>query len=315
MEIPESILAVLRRWETEGVVIESSPCWTTALRRHVGCLLNWHGSGAFAKLAIAKQRDLDEPDMISGIRREVWWSEVVHALQPMPFTSPRVLASNTQSNSLFNMGCPVAWIVTERVVGHPWLEIDSNSLDCPTANTNGFASIRQAIVNALLSMDSISPQAESLPDLPAPPHGMRRWKRKGYLDMSTAVLGNGAFEMKNFWRDSSGRLVILDNEFAGWYPRYDSLSYLFHRLYCNCMRPDLAGSLLNAYRKEAVEPGSENDFVADFCRILRPRVLGGIYYDGVRRHLPPWHSKQRLRYRLLWEIVTRDFSKLCTASH
>lgn len=144
---------------------------------------------------------------------------------------------------------------------------------------------------------------------------MRRWQKKGLLDIQTACLGNGAFEVKNFWRTPDGQLVIMDNEFAGWYPKYDHLSYLYHRLYCNTMRPDLARNILRYYTTSRVLRGDElpaqhEVLYHGFARILKPRLLGGWYYDTVRRKLPPWHRKQRLRYGLYWSLLCGKHHKL-----
>jgi hypothetical protein len=159
---------------------------------------------------------------------------------------------------------------------------------------------------ALEGVNEATLKSLGLPPLPAPPHGMRRYQRKGF-DMSKAVLGNGAFEIKNFWRATDGSFVLMDNEFAGWYPKYDHLSYLYHRLYCNAMRPDLARLVLNRYRVCYVGQENEQQFLSDFSSILKPRLLGGWFLDTVRRKLPPWHRKQRLRYELLWNIFRKQY--------
>jgi hypothetical protein len=138
---------------------------------------------------------------------------------------------------------------------------------------------------------------------------MRRYQRKG-LDMSHAVLGNGAFEIKNFWRATDGSLVLMDNEFAGWYPKYDQLSYLYHRLYCNAMRPDLAMRVLRRYIMCSMGYEEQMQFLRDFANILKPRVFGGWVLDTFRRGLLPWHRKQRLRYKLLWDITRKQYQRL-----
>jgi hypothetical protein len=203
----------------------------------------------------------------------------------------------------------------ERIEGQPIVDWDPGRSDrqIDTEEAARWKRLETAVIDALRALEKIQPatlKSMNLPPLPYAPHGMRRWMKKGVLDMKTAVLGNGAFEIKNFWRDKNGLLVVMDNEFAGWYPKYDHLAYLYHRLYCNSLRPDLARNILNMYRIRCMVPAEEPQFFRDFCRILRPRVAGGWYYDAIRRRLPPWHRKQKLRYRLLWDIARKSYRDL-----
>jgi hypothetical protein len=326
-ELPAPFQAVFTEWEKQDIkVLETD--WTTPLKRHVGAKVKYNGDLCFAKLAIAKKGDLDESDMLQGMRREVWWSQVIQRLRQentsFPFTSPRVFAINVNQQPFQD---EVAWVIMEFIDGVPLLDWEHEStaeririIEEDDPRVNWLNGMFDAAVIALRALEQIHPRTLEdlgLPPLPSPPHGMRRWQKKGVLNMETAVLGNGAWEMKNFWRGSGSELVIMDNEFAGWYPKHDHLSYLYHRLYCNDMRPDLATRMLSRYVWQAFQAGEFNDspdsmldFSKSFARILKPRVLGGWYYDTVRRKLMPWHRKQRLRYRLLWQLWRRNYHKL-----
>jgi hypothetical protein len=199
----------------------------------------------------------------------------------------------------------------EHIDGLPIVNPASGS----TEEWNIFFSVAVESLRALEQVHLRTLDTLGLPPLPAPPHGMRGWQKRGMLDMETAVLGNGAFEVENIWCDSRGWTVVMDNEFAGWYPPCDHLTYLYHRLYCNAARPDSAKRLLRAYLQRSILPHERanshlNDFYAEFARILKPRVLNGWYCDTIRRKLPPWHKKQRLRYRLLWHLLRGHYGQL-----
>lgn len=322
MTIPAPYQSVLDQWKDQDIRVMQAD-WTTSLQRHVGARIEYHGELAYAKLAVAKRGDLDEPDMLNGMCREVWWSEVIQHLREenpaFPFTSPRVLATNVSQQPFHD---EVAWVILQYIDGLPivdWEPERSNRAMTSTDNEQ-FDRLFDAVIKSLLTLEKIHPatlEELGLPPLPSPPHGMRRWQKKGLLDMQTAVLGNGAFEIKNFWRTPDGQFVLMDNEFAGWYPKYDHLSYLYHRLYCNTMRPDLAKRMLDRYMQEAMRAGDFNaspdslrGFWKGFARILKPRLLGGWYYDTVRRKLIPWHKKQRLRYGLLWSMLRGYYGDL-----
>ena len=320
---------ILDQWEKQGACVIQAD-WTTSLQRHVGAQIGYNGELCYAKLAIAKRGDLDEPDMLNGMRREVWWSQAIQRLRQedpaFPFTSPRIFATNINQQPFQD---EVAWVIMEYINGVPIVDWESERI-AREMNDKRFNRLFNAVINSLIALEQVHPQtidALGLPSLPSPPHGMRRWQKKGLLNMDAAVLGNGAFEVKNFWRTPDGQLVITDNEFAGWYPKYDHLSYLYHRLYCNTMRPDLAKKLLGAYLERAnlsecsrVILSSHGNLIShqlladpffkEFVRLLTPRVLGGWYYDTVRRKLMPWHRKQRLRYGLLWSMLCGKYNNL-----
>lgn len=321
MTLPAPYQTILDKWENQGIRVEAD--WTTSLKRHIGAHVEYQGELCYAKLAIAKRHDLDEPDMLAGMRREVWWSKVIQRLRQenlaFPFTSPRVYATNVNQEPFQD---EVAWVIMEFVDGVPivdW-EPERSDRELTEAEVKHFDRLFDAVIASLFALQQIhvyTLQELGLPPLPSQPHGMRGWQKKGLLDMETAVLGNGAFEIKNFWRTDDGQLVIMDNEFAGWYPKYDHLTYLYHRLYCNTMRPDLAKRLLYQYVQKAMgagdfsaSPDSLLGFWKDFARILKPRVIRGWCYDTVRRKLPPWHKKQRLRYGLLWSMLRGHYGKL-----
>lgn len=308
--IPKPIRSVLLDLFNRGLVLKlNEPQWTTPLCRHVGCNVEWQdGSKAFVKLAIASEPDLDEPNRLNGMRREVWWSRVIQKLNErdasFPFKSPLVLATNVDEAVPFFDD--VAWVALEEINGKPIVNWDISSpnhdMDVD-ANLDQFFDTAASVLHALESIHPDTLDKIGMPPLPAPPHGMRRYQKR--MDLSAMVLGNGAFEVGNFWHTTDGSCVLMDNEFAGWYPKHDHLTYLFHRLYCNAMRPDLANKVLNQYRTRFIQPNQDAQFLADFCSILRPRVLGGWLLDTTRRKLPPWHRKQRLRYKLLWDLWNR----------
>lgn len=322
MTLPAPYQSVLDKLESQDIRVMQAD-WTTDLQRHIGAQVEYNGDLCYAKLAIAKRGDLDEPDMLDGMRREVWWSQVIQRLwqenDTFPFTSPRIYSTNVNQQPFQD---EVVWVIMEYVNGVPIVDWEPERTDRQMNSTEveRFNHLFDAVVSSLLALEKIHPQTLNelgLPPLPSPPHGMRRWEKRGLLDMETAVLGNGAFEVKNFWCTPSGQLVIMDNEFAGWYPKYDHLSYLYHRLYCNTMRPDLAKRMLNQYKDAAMRAGDFNaspnslrGFYKSFARILKPRLLGGWFYDTVRRKLPPWHKKQRLRYGLLWLVLRGWYGKL-----
>lgn len=322
MTLPVPYQSVLDAFSQRGIVPLEEPQWTTSLNRHVGVKMSHCGDfPCYAKLALAKHGDLDEPDMLDGMRREVWWSQVIGRLRQenssFPFTSPRILETNINKQPFQD---EVAWVIMEYIDGVPIVDWEPERIERHMTSTENerFDRLFDAVIKSLLVLEQIHPQTLDdlgLSPLPAPPHGMRRWQKKGVLDMETAVLGNGAFEIKNFWRTPDGQLVIMDNEFAGWYPQYDHLSYLYHRLYCNTMRPDLAKRLLKQYKNQCRWTTGENliggsGFAQKFSRLLKPRLLGGWYYDMVRRKLPPWHKKQRLRYGLYWSLLRGKYGKL-----
>lgn len=318
--LPAPFQSVFDQWEQQcGSVSEIG--WTTSLRRHVKARVDVDSKRYFAKLALAKQSDLDEQDMLEGMRREVWWSQVIQKLREddpgFPFRSPSVWATNVGQRPFRD---EVAWVVLEHIDGQPVVDWEPERSDRPMTSTEveRFDQLFDVVIRSLRALEKVHPHTLDrlgLPPLPSPPHGMRRCQKKGLLDIQTATLGNGAFEIKNFWRTPDGQFVLMDNEFAGWYPRYDHLSYLYHRLYCNTMRPDLARRLLSTYLERTIlhKDGCFHlwtQFFRDFRKLLMPRVLGGWYYDTVRRKLPPWHRKQRLRYGLYWKLLCRQYRKL-----
>lgn len=321
--LPAPFQNVFKRWEARDIRVMQAD-WTTSKQRHVGAQVEYNGDLCYAKLALAKCGDLDEPDMLEGMRREVWWSRAIKRLREndssFPFRSPHARETNANQQPFQD---EVAWIIMELIEGKPIVDWEPERFnrDLDSVEEERFHNLFNVVIASLLALEEIHPptlERLGVPPLPSPPHGMRRWRKKGLLDMQTSVLGNGAFEIKNFWRTPDGQFVLMDNEFAGWYPRYDHLSYLYHRLYCNTMRPDLAKYLLSEYLLRTVydQDGSFHiwkKFFESFRKLLMPRVLGGWYYDTVRRKFPPWHKKQQLRYGLYWNLLRKHYAKLVKA--
>ena len=127
MNIPAPYQSVLDQWENQDIRVMQAD-WTTNLQRHVGAKVEYNGDLCFAKLAVAKQGDLDESDMLQGMRREMWWSQVIQALRQrdstFPFSSPRVLATNVNQQPFQD---EVAWIIMEYIDGVPLLDWEPES--------------------------------------------------------------------------------------------------------------------------------------------------------------------------------------------
>ncbi|HSX24575.1 MAG TPA: hypothetical protein VLG69_01270 [Candidatus Andersenbacteria bacterium] len=310
MDIPAPFQSVFAKWQAHEItVLESN--WTSTSKRHIGAKVKMpDGQFGFAKLALNNARDWDEPDMLLGMQREVWWSKVIHGLRQhrpsFPFTSPTVLQTNVECA---NSNSEVSWIIFEHINGKPIVDWDvTTNLDQTNEElVQKFFRFVSKAVDCLFALNSITHNVVrevGMDDVPSLPHGSRRWLKKRFMDLDTAVLGNGAFEIGNIWETDDGQVVIMDNEFAGWYPRYDSLSYLYHRLYCNCRRPDMACYLCGEYvsRNDEVRGCQDDFYLRDLSRILQPRLLSGWYNDTVRRRLPPWHKNHRLRYWLYWHL-------------
>lgn len=319
--------------------------WTTPLQRHVGFRLERAGRSYFAKAAIAGEGDLDEPDMLEGLRREVWWSTGIEKVRQrnivFPFASARVIESNTEGTLAPD---DVAWVIAEYVKGQPIINWNLSSRDPWTPEQKQrFADFVRAVVRSLMALELITPATlrewglEPLP--PFLPHGCRgrldwwnrrlptptrlknaithwceqRARQRILANPSEYILGNGAFDVHNFFSGPGRQLFPLDNEFAGLYHYVDHLTYIFHRLWCNAVRPDLAATLLRSFFNDRYKGTSEQRqarFWRDFARRLRTRLLTGWYYDTVRRRLPPWHKKQRLRYGLRWKLLWYSASRL-----
>lgn len=322
MNLPEPFQHWINTFEIDYTIDRVG--WTNSSHRHLMCYLSRSGQSYCAKLALPGQPDQDEPDMLEGLRREYWWSQVMQVLRTLkylPFRSPRVLKTNVTHEPFRDR---VAFIIFERVIGQQIPLTDAGSVADP-GGMAWFNHMLPKIIDALLALEKISPsliQGLDLPELPSPPHGMRVWRERGRLEGTNAVLGNGAFELKNFQLDEEGELVIIDNEFAGWYPRYDSLSYCYHRLYCNGMQPDLAKVFLQAYLDKSFGPVLPDDcdggeswsdycrFFIEFRQLMIPRLCNGAYCDWRRRGIKPWQRQQRLRARLLWNLLLRQYNKL-----
>jgi hypothetical protein len=195
------------------------------------------------------------------------------------------------------------------------------------------------ICRALAALESITPEdVQGLNVSPKPPHrahGETRVPRdftdylkgKGFVtdeeleaslqrleaspDVSQeVVLGQGDFEVSHLHIRNDGTVVLTDNEFGGWYPRLDSLTYCYHRLWANRRQPHLAQELLTAYLANHV-PASERDaFFTQFVRILLPRVIRGFYYDATRRHLDPQAENQVRRRELFHTLFQGNKERL-----
>ncbi len=331
MDIPVPFQYVFQHWERQGRIV-SHVGWTNDLKRHYMAHVSCTGKQYFAKLAIAGGKDLDEDDMLEGMRREVWWSRAISALRErdgtFPFTSPSIKETNVTRYPFHD---EVAWVIMEYIDGQPLVREETSRLvrTLVPSKEEQYAQLFDVAIRSLLALEKIHPQyleKIGLPQLPSPPHGMRLWRKRGLLDGKTAVLGNGTFDVKNFWRTRDGTIVLMDNEFAGWYPKLDALAYLYHRLYCSAMRPDLARALLGRYLREvdvvelAREISLKQEILIDdqlydliysrFAQLLIPRLLNGWRCDTNRRGVMPFHKMQRLRYGLLWSLKWGNYAKL-----
>lgn len=321
--IPHQIDRLIRSWSREerDIHILEEPHWTTDLERHVGFKVNWYGKPGFAKLAVAYEKDLDEPDRLGGIQREVWWSRTIQRLPSakpdFPFRSPKVLSTNVEAQPFT---ADVAWVVLERIQGKPIVDWEPEKTDreMTPEEEQAFRRLSRALVTSFRALEQVNLhtlQELNLVPLPPPPHGApRRLVKKGtQLSLPNIVLGEGSFEIKNFWEDAEGNLVKVDNEFAWLFPKYENLTYLVHRLYCNQMRPDLAAWILEDYVGSMADERELRSFWEQFRKFLLPRVVGGFVLDMSPRRKKkfwPWHRKQRLRYQLLWTLALKRFNRL-----
>lgn len=162
--------------------------------------------------------------MLAGMRREVWWSRIIRALRQsnpsFPFDAPIVLDTNVNEEPFT---ADIACTIFEFIDGQPlvnWVPDGSNNTPAGTEYER-FARFFSTVTTCLLALHTVHPASLTqlnLPPLPTPSHGIRRWQKKGF-DMNTAVLGNGALEVSNVWRAINGRIIIMDNEFAGLVPK------------------------------------------------------------------------------------------------
>lgn len=299
---------------------------------------------AFLKAGFAQQGDYDEKKLLYNLQREVWFSQVVTAVKQryeLPFTTPAIIATNVTPN-----GCDdeVAWIILEYEPGRPlagtsiW---DTKEVSKDWAKEQ-IARFRQHIPNichTLAMLERITPETLKQSAIPQhPPHRahgevavpdnfIRYLKQRSFFstDELTAilarlvkqrlvgqrlVLGQGDFEVSHLLVRDDGTVVITDNEFGGWYPRYDSLTYCYHRLWANRRRPELAKELLNHYVSEYVKQSRHGAFMTAFARLMLPRAIRGIYYDATRRHLSETHENQLLRKDLIAAVIARDLPTL-----
>lgn len=338
MALPLPFAKVLHTWKQQGYELEAAD-WTTRLHRHVGVVLRKESRRFFAKMSFADAPDLDEPRMVDGYGREIWWSDLIAALRrqspSFPFQAPRVVATNVRDGKTRD---EVAWIILEFVEATPLIdwepEFDRDVRDLPPDWKQSFEEFLHAIFAALAALQRVTPRVVvrlgcpvAPPFLPHDNRGFwdffvrrlpipRLWKdwvswllerrARKCLAQSDRILGNGAFELKCFFRGPDGTFYILDNEFAGWYPPTDHLTYFLHRLWANQQCPQLARYALRRYVDAYVLPRKRGRFFTDFARTMFPRLLTGWFYDSVRRRFPPWHPKQRLRYGLIGALFRRD---------
>lgn len=174
MTVPAPYQSVLDQWEQQGIRVMEAD-WTTPLKRHVGAKVEYAGDLCYAKLAIVNQSDLDEPDFLGGMKREVWWSQVIARLNEhdpkFPFKSPRVLSTNINAESFTDK---VAWIILEYIDGQPivgW-EPEWSDRAFTTDHDGMFGQLRTAVAWSLIALEEIHPATLDelgLPPLPASP--------------------------------------------------------------------------------------------------------------------------------------------------
>lgn len=336
-EIQEAITEVARK---NGYVIDRR---VQGRGRYEYAVLSKSDSRFFIKAGFNQQEDYDEPILLYNLQRELWWASVVEALAKkhnLPFTSPLVEQTNIEPNDTANE--KVGWIIFEYEEAQPmsggsiW-DTGKVDKDWRPEQVQRFHKTMPNLCSALNALDGITPDVVSAlsvePRPPHKPHGepsvpdefVRVIKGQKLLDAglleqslappkslssSSEVLGQGDFEVGHLMMRDDGTVVISDNEFAGWYPRHDSLTYCVHRLWATRRQPNLARSLLAHYVQRYIPLREQERFWSDFAAIMIPRLVRGIYYDATRRTLPTGHENQELRRVLLKVLLNRKYEKL-----
>lgn len=297
----------------------------------------------FIKVGFNQQEDYDEPILLYNLQREVWWAQVVAALtegRSLPFSSPRVVQTNVQFDDKANE--KIGWIIFEHEEAKPisggsiW---DTGKVDkgWQPEQVERFEELIPNLCATLDALHKITPAViselgvETRP--PHKPHGetsvpdefVRVIREKELLDADLSeqslaasqnaptlpeVLGQGDFEVGHLMIRDDGTVVISDNEFAGWYPKYDSLTYCVHRLWATRLQPDLVKGLLTYYLQHYIPQAEQEQFWTDFATIMVPRLVRGIYYDATRRTLPTGQENQQLRRELLKTLLDKNFQGL-----
>lgn len=316
--------------------------------RYQYAVLQKEGRRFFLKAGYTHQEDYDEPILLHNLQREVWWATVIEALErsdgPLPFTSPVCAETNVTRR-----GCPdpVAWVIFTfeealPLAGASIWDIGQAGKEWDERRIALFHQHLPSLCAVLATLEGIT--SESVRHLGVPiqpphaPHGelalpklMRVFLKENTLLVDSSeyracetvlaqgrrsnvrkerVLGQGDFEVSHLHVRNDGKVVLVDNEFGGWYPRLDSLTYCYHRLWANRRRPDLARELLDAFVGKYIPKRKRSWFFGRFYPILLPRTLRGFYYDATRRGLPPWHENQVRRRELVQAILARDHRTL-----
>lgn len=313
--------------------------------RYEYALLQRDGRPFFVKAGYTRQVDFDEPLLLYNLQREIWWAQVIEALEQsrgkLPFTSPRVVSTNVSRR-----GCAddVGWIIftfeeAEALAGASIWEVGRAEKEWDASAVERFRRNIPSLCATLAALDQMTSSVIRPLGIPLKPphapHGETSVPREmlqviraekllpaheitesveqltGYRHIrDVRVLGQGDFEVSHLHLRPDGTVALVDNEFAWWYPRFDSLTYCFHRLWANRRRPDLARALLHAYADQSIPQRKRGTFFTEFYRILLPRTLRGFYYDATRRGLGPFAENQVVRRELLWAILARNWRVL-----
>jgi hypothetical protein len=322
-----------------GYVVER---YITGRGRYEYAVLGRGGERFFIKAGFNQQKDYDEPVLLYNLQREVWWAQVIEALErreSLPFTSPHLVETNISFEDENNSD--TGWIIFEYEGAQP---ISGGSIwDTGKVNKNWlprqvsrFEELVPSLCATLDKLDNITSSVVSEvtvePNPPYKPHSevlvpdefVQVIKRKKLLDVdllerslvapkktsALEVLGQGDFEVGHLLIRDDGKIVIVDNEFAGWYPKYDSLTYCVHRLWATRQQPELTKTLLAYYVDHYVTESDREQFWQDFSGLMVPRLVRGIYYDATRRTLPTGHKNQQLRRELLKILLNKNFREL-----
>jgi hypothetical protein len=310
--------------------------------RYEYAVLVKNGRRFFIKAGVNQQEDYDEPVLLHNLQREVWWAQTVATLaqeRSLPFASPVVIETNIESNDSANED--IGWIIFEYEEAKP---ISGGSIwdtgkvdkDWRPEQVERFTDLIPNLCATLDTLHSITPTTFSelgVPQKPPhKPHGevvvpdefIEVIRQDNLLDHTLLeralahpkpqslpdVLGPGDFEVGHLMIRDDGTVIISDNEFAGWYPKYDSLTYCLHRLWATRRQPELAKALLGYFLEHYVPQSNQDQFWIDFSAIMVPRLVRGIYYDASRRTLPTGHENQELRRELLKTLLDKHFNTL-----
>jgi hypothetical protein len=297
----------------------------------------------FMKAAWNRHPDYDEPRMLYNLQREVWWALLVKALHQrrcLPFDSPQVKQTNIKFKDQENE--EVGWIIFSLEQATPlgenraWWQ-KKRGKKILFSRRKWIQRCVPPICRTLAALQKITPSTvKSLPLPSTPPHVPHKESRvprsflrlierkrllgKDMLGQAEKVLrnspricrelGQGDFELSHLILREDGTLVITDNEFAGWYPKYDSLTYLLHRLWASRRKPDLARVILGYFVRNFVPRKEREKFWEQFWALFIPRVLRGFYYDLTRRGFGASHPNQKRRRELLTFLLRGDLEEL-----